>query len=76
MKKIGELKTKTAWLVIYHEPGKTNPYRIVRKWYDGGWHVKTEESYGELTSAVIWLYSFVMKEAGWQSGQALTTVII
>ena len=63
-RKIGELQTKTAHFVIYFEADKKNPYRIVRKYWDGGTRTKTVERYGDLLSVTIWLNNFVLREAG------------
>lgn len=64
-RKIGELQTKAARIVIFYEGGSRNPYRIARKWYDCGWHTKTEERYGDLLSVTIWINNFVLKETGY-----------
>lgn len=61
VRKIGELRTRSAVLLIYHDShdGVMNRYKIVRKWYDGGWHQKTEIKYADLFSVTNWINEYV-----------------
>lgn len=31
-----------------------NPYRVYRKWWDGGWHRKQMERYSNIESVLCW----------------------
>ena len=61
MKKIGELRAGSAHFVIFCDPTRANPYRIVRKWWDAGWHQKTEAVYADLCSVTEWLAAYVRR---------------
>ena len=63
MRKIGELKTNTTTLVIYkNDEARCNPYRIYRKWYEGGWHRELLEQYEDLASCTFYISDYVMKK--------------
>lgn len=62
MRKIGELKTKQVYFVLYYdEKAKVNPFRIYRKYWNCGWKKQLLEKYGDLYSCTIFINDFVSK---------------
>ena len=60
MYKMGELNTRAGRFVIYYDnAARVNPYRIYKKWWNGGWHRELVEKYADLYSCTIYINDFV-----------------
>lgn len=60
-KKVGEMRFGSAHFLIYFCFGNGSSYRIIRKWWDAGWHTKTEEVYADMASVTAWLHQYAVK---------------
>lgn len=51
-RKIFECTYEGHHIIIEFHEGKTNPYRIYRKWYNMGWHKKMLQKYANFDSCL------------------------
>lgn len=58
MKKILECNYDGCRITVEFHEGKTNPYRIYRKWWDMGWHRKQIEKYGDFNSCLCFVADY------------------
>ena len=58
--KVGEMWFGSDHFVIYCKEGSVNPYRILRKWWDGKWRTKQEAAYADMSSVTAWLHQFAI----------------
>ena len=51
--KVLDICVEGVWLeCIFHTDCKRNPYKLYRRWFDGGAHRKKLEEYGNFVSVV------------------------
>ena len=51
---------------IKDDAAKTNPFRLYRKWWDGGWHRKQIEKYGNFESIIYHIHDMMRSQnLGW-----------
>lgn len=63
-RKIMELNDLGHHIEVIKEDGQTNPYRIIRVWYDMGWHRKTLEKYCCLDSVLYYIHEYFKNVPG------------
>lgn len=62
-RKVAEICEKGVRLVMIHdEKDKYNPYKVYRKYWEGGWHKKQLSKWGDFLSAWQFMYEFYWKE--------------
>ena len=62
-RKIAEVCEKGVRLVMIHdEKDKCNPYKVYRKYWNGGWHKKQLSKWADFLSAWQYMYEFYWKE--------------
>lgn len=52
-RKVMELTDCGVHIAIVKEEGKANPYRVMAKYYDAGWHRKTLGTYPDLYNCMV-----------------------
>lgn len=60
-KKVGEMWFGSVHFIIYFCYGKTITYRIIRKWWDGGWRTSTEAVFADMEAVTKWLHAFARR---------------
>lgn len=64
--KIMEVMIKDyRYLVVKDNRSKSNPYKVYRKWWDGGWHRKKITEYADLESVFYTMQSACRTVDGW-----------
>ena len=48
------------------DDSQTNPYRVIVKWYDGGWHRRTVVKYGNFESVICYLSYIAHDTQSWK----------
>ena len=57
-RKIFECSFGGQYVVIIYHDGETNPFRIYRKYWNGGWHKKILEKYADFNSCLCFIDSY------------------
>ena len=66
-RKVMEINVEWQNFICIMYPGKRNPYKVFRKWYDGGWHRQKVEEYANFISVVEWVRAYAYEhEWGFQ----------
>ena len=61
MRKIGMLNAKhKLFEVFYDDKADVNPYRLYEKHWNCGWHKKQLARYGNLSSCMAYIYTYVL----------------
>lgn len=61
MRKVGMLNTKDKLFeVFYDDKTAVNPYRVYEKYWNSGWHRKQLVRYGNLSSCMAYMYTYVL----------------
>lgn len=61
MRKIGMLNAKDKLFeVFYDDKVSVNPYRLYEKHWNCGWHKKQLAMYGNLSSCMAYIYTYVL----------------
>lgn len=61
MRKIGEIRSNITFIIKVDDEDRINPYKVYRRWYDGGWHQKQAAKYGNLHSCLLYIEDRVIR---------------
>lgn len=61
-RKVGEMWFGSDHFVVYYKEGSVNPYRILRKWWDAGYHTRQCVAYADMASVTAWLHQFAIEK--------------
>lgn len=65
-RKVMELQYNGAWYIcILDMTTQHNPYKLYRKWWDGGWHRRKIVEYGDMDSVLFHLLQMKYPKVAW-----------
>ena len=62
MRKIMEISNSRCTLKAYHDPGKLNPYKVYRVYYDRGWHKRKLNEYADFNSILCFIKEYMWEK--------------
>ena len=65
-RKVMELQLDGNWYIcVLDMTAQRNPYKLYRKWWDGGWHRHKIVEYGDMDSVLFHLLQMKYPKVAW-----------